>query len=515
MSTSVTAFRSIRTVGTVLPAEALARAVDLKMPGQSASDYQLTPGMTVNAAVARAWEAVLGAHRAWTTALDKLPPGDPATALTRDRWLLPLLYELGWGRPTTLAAGLDVDAGLGETEPTHFPVSHRLSWPSDGDPQVWVPLHLVGAGVSLDTRTPGVAARAPQSMLQDYLNREDRTLWGVVSNGHLLRVLRDASALTKQSYVEFDLDDILNNQRYADFRLFFLTVHASRFAPHQDEPVAQAGTGDTDGPAGEEPDAVVEIAALRQETCWLEQWRTTGIADGARALLSLQHGVAAALQELGAGFVSHPGNSELRAVLAAAPDASKDLHRALLRIAYRLIVLFVAEDRGLLHAPGTSPAASTLYDRHFSTRRLRALATSRTGTRHTDLWDAHLIVTDALASDGLDVLGLSGMGDSLFGRNALGILAEAQLPNRSLLGAVRSLAQIVDPATGVPRSVDYRNLDSEELGGMYEGLLAYTPRYDPDARTFTLELAAGNERKTSGSYYTPTALISLVLGRVS
>lgn len=511
MSTSVAAFRAIRTVGTVLPAEALARAVDLTMPGQTASDYQLTPGMTVNAAVARAWDAVLGAHRAWTAALDKLPPADPATALTRDRWLLPLLYELGWGRPTTLAAGLDVPPGLGESEPTHFPVSHRLSWPADTDPQVWVPLQLVGARVALDTRTPGVAARAPQSMLQDYLNREDHSLWGIVSNGHLLRVLRDASALTKQSYVEFDLDDILTNQRYADFRLFFLTTHASRFAPHQDEPTGPRVDDGDQADNDETADVVAETGALRHETCWLEQWRTTGIADGARALLTLQHGVATALQELGTGFVADPGNTELRQVLADAPAASRDLHRALLRIAYRLIVLFVAEDRGLLHPPGTPTDAVTLYDQHFSTRRLRALATSRTGTRHTNVWDAHLIVTDALAGDGLDVLGLNGMGGSLFGRSALSVLAGARLPNRSLLSAVCALAQIVDPATGVPRNVDYRNLDSEELGGLYEGLLAYTPRYDPDARTFTLDTAAGNDRKTTGSYYTPTALISLVL----
>ena len=62
-----------------------------------------------------------------------------------------------------------------------------------------------------------------------------------------------------------------------------------------------------------------------------------------------------------------------------------------------------------------------------------------------------------------------------------------------------------------PRPVDYRNLDSEELGGVYEGLLAYTPRYDSAARTFSLDLAAGNDRKKSGSYYTPSELIALVL----
>jgi len=191
------AFASLRTVGTVLPAEALARAVDLRMPGQNAEQYQLTPGMTVNAAVARAWDAGLGAHHAWTAALQRLPPTDPAVGLTRDKWLLPLIYELGYGRPEVLPAGDDLPPGLGETQPAHFPISHRLSWAADHpDAAVTVPVHLVGGNVALDTRTAGVAARAPQSMLQDYLNRAPHCLWGIVSNGHTVRVLRDASTLT-------------------------------------------------------------------------------------------------------------------------------------------------------------------------------------------------------------------------------------------------------------------------------------------------------------------------------
>lgn len=520
---SLSAFRAVRTIGTVLPSEALSRAVDLRMPGQTALDYQLTPGMAVNAAVARAWDAALGAHRAWKTALERLPGSDPATALTRDKWLLPLLYELGYGRPEVLPAGIDLPPGLGETRPAHYPISHQLSWPAPGlDAEVTVPLHLVGGGVALDSPTPGVTARAPQSMLQDLLNRSRHCLWGIVSNGHTVRLLRDASSLTKQSYVEFDLDDILDNQRYAEFRLFFLTVHASRFAPiapraastpartSRGEPRENAvdeSAPDLDEETGETPEAL----SLRPESCWLEQWRTVAIADGTRALDALRDGVALALTHLGTGFVSHPGNSQLIAMLAASPDADKDLHRALLRVAYRFIVLFVAEDRDLLHTASDDPQAQALYKDYFSTRRLRDLATTRTGTQHTDLWDAHLIVTDALAGDGQPTLALPGLAASLFDRDALGVLADAALPNRSLLAAVRGLAQIVDPKTGVPRPVDYRNLDSEELGGVYEGLLAYTPRYDAAARAFTLDIAAGNDRKKSGSYYTPSDLIALVL----
>lgn len=500
-------FRAVRAVGTALPAEAIPRANELRMPGQSADAYQLPPGMAVNGAIARAWEAMLAAHRAWRTALDRLPGGDPATKLTRDKWLLPLLYELGWGRPDVVAGGLAVPPGLGETEAPHFPISHRVAWPDAANASVWVPLHLVGAGIELDTKTAGATARAPQAMVQDYLNREDHALWAVVSNGHLLRLLRDASSLTRQSFVEFDLDTIFTDQLYADFRILFLTLHASRFAPRLDDKAAKAVAESDD--SGD--DAEVEQAEPKLDNSWLERWRTTAIDDGARAMLNLKEGVAAALKELGTGFVSHPANTVLRETLSAATDADRDLQRALLRIAYRLIVLFVVEDRGLLHRSDVPESARNLYADYFSTARLRRLAAEPIGGWHTDLWEAHQVVTDALAGDGLPSLGLNGLGASLYSRDALSILDGAQLPNRALLAAVRALAQINDPVTGVPRPVDYRNLDSEELGGMYEGLLAYTPRYHADERAFTLDVASGNDRKKSGSYYTPSELIALVL----
>jgi N-6 DNA Methylase len=505
---ALSVFRAVRAVGTALPAEAIPRANELRMPGQSAEAYQLSPGMAVNGAIARAWEAMLAAHRAWRIALERLPDADAATKLTRDKWLLPLLYELGWGRPDVVSGGLPVPLGLGETESPHFPISHRVAWPDAMNASAWVPLHLVGAGIDLDSKTAGVTARAPQAMVQDYLNREVHALWAVLSNGHQLRLLRDASSLTRQSFVEFDLDAIFTDQLYADFRVLFLTIHASRFAPRLDDKAAKAVADSEDS----DEDAELEQAEPKLDNCWLERWRTTAIDDGARALLNLQHGVAAALQELGTGFVGHPSNAALRETLAAATDADRDLQRALLRIAYRLIVLFVVEDRDLLHRSDVPASARTLYADYFSTARLRRLAAEPIGGWHTDLWEAHQIVTDALAGDGLTALGLGGLGANLFSRDALSILDGAKLPNRALLAAVRALSQIDDPVTGLPRPVDYRNLDSEELGGMYEGLLAYTPRYHADERAFTLDVSTGNERKKSGSYYTPSDLIALVLG---
>ena len=178
----------------------------------------------------------------------------------------------------------------------------------------------------------------------------------------------------------------------------------------QDEDDDDAGIILDAAPTGPTPD-----------DCWMEEWRTTAINDGARALDALRDGVATALTALGTGFVSHPANADLVRALAASNGTTTDLHRWLLRVAYRLIVLFVAEDRDLLHAAGCDPDARALYEQHFSAARLRRLAATRTGSRHSDLWDAHRLVTDALGGDGNPTLALPGLAASLYDPDAIGL----------------------------------------------------------------------------------------------
>ena len=55
------------------------------------------------------------------------------------------------------------------------------------------------------------------------------------------------------------------------------------------------------------------------------------------------------------------------------------------------------------------------------------------------------------------------------------------------------------------------HLGAEELGSIYESLLELVPRHDPTRHVFSLQTLAGNDRKTTGSYYTPTELVELVL----
>src|SRR5699024_144109 len=91
-----------------------------------------------------------------------------------------------------------------EIEGRSYPVSHARDT---------IPLHLVGANVPLDRRSRGVAGAAQQSphgLLQEFLNRTSDRLWGIVSNGRTLRLLRDNASLTRQAYVEFDLEAIFS-----------------------------------------------------------------------------------------------------------------------------------------------------------------------------------------------------------------------------------------------------------------------------------------------------------------
>ena len=473
----------MQAVGGVIPPSLLTRiqAGELSdADSLSPASYHLAGRETVRDAASRAWSYLRGAWTAWREHADAQPPGGVGTGAARERWLLVLLRELGYGHVSALPGGFVI-------EDREYPVSHAWQY---------VPIHLLGPGADLDRRNPGVsgAARAPQAMVQELLNRDDDCLWAILSNGLRLRLLRDSTALAGSAYLEFDLEAIFDGEIYPEFLLMWQLCHVSR--------VEKRGGADASS-----------------ADCWLETWRGEAVEAGARALDRLRDGVEKALAALGTGFLRHPGNESLRRALRDGLLTDQQYHRALLRLVYRLLFCFVAEDRDALLRPEAGQPERERYTRYFSTARLRRLSRVRAGGPHGDLWQAQRLVLRALGNHGYPGLGLPGLAGLFDPDSHVPVIERTTHPdlllgyaltNADLLTAVRYLAWLALSGQHV-QPVDYRHLGTEELGSVYESLLELRPLVDLAERTFRLQNVAGSERKTTGSYYTPPGLVSALL----
>lgn len=521
---------AVRVEGGLLSADLLAkiRAGDPELPGSAPADYGLPRGVRIEDAASRKWTALRAAYTSLQEELAELAGQADPTKATR-RWLLTLLEELGYGRLAPRRGGIELPG----RDP--YRISHQ--W------QDHLPVHLLGWTTPLDRWSAG-STRVPQSMMQELLNASPAYLWGILSNGKVLRLLRDSTALVGSAYVEFDLEAIFGGGDFSDFLLMYALLHASRLElvpkPEKKRRGAAASAEDDESDEDEETEDGADLSApddlvLTPADCRLEWWRDFAVETGIRSRNLLRDQVAQALSILGTGFLqNNPALAD--AITTGGRRALDEFHHELLRLAYQLIFLFVAEDRdALLTRPGprakkaevkANQAARERYTLYFSTARLRRIASRRKGDHHTDLWQGLVRVLNALGKDGgAPSLALPGLGGLYFlpepGEGDEGTrptrlpggvepLRAAKLPNERLLEAVRLLSRIKDK--GRITRVDYRHLGAEELGSVYESLLELVPARRPDSEVFELkDLVAGNKRKLTGSYYTPSSLIEKLL----
>ncbi|WP_341713967.1 N-6 DNA methylase, partial [Erythrobacter sp.] len=328
-----------------------------------------------------------------------------------------------------------------------------------------------------DGQGGGRLKRSPVSLLQDWLNGTDHALWGLVFAGDRVRLMRDNASLTRPAWIEADLGAMFRDDMFADFTLWWLLAHATRF-----------------GAAGAAP-----------SDCAQEEWRNEGMKQGTAARDKLRDGVELALFELGQGAIE--ASPALREKLADHGQLAA-FFEELLRTVYRLIFLAVAEDRDLLHARNATKDARALYAASYSFTFWRERSRRRVARdAHHDAWEAMKITLGCL-EHGEDMLGLPALG-GLFAKNATPLLNEAAIPNRRFLEAVFNLGYL--RKDGAIHRINWRDLKTEELGSVYESLLEIRPQLAANGQ-FSLDSGAkGNARKTSGSYYTPDSLVETLL----
>ena len=467
-------FAAIEIAGALLPPEIVTRAAAFDMPEQSDEGYGVLPGLKLRDEIARYYQIAL-AHWERFSAVRDGNGRDP------QRFVLDLLTDcFGF-------------AHIAETGPVilsdrRFPIRHASH---DGQvPIVIAPL------APAESRKAGIdeaiapfgdenRRRSATQLLQEYLNADEDALWGIASDGCTLRLMRDNVSLTRPAWIEADLEKILTEGLFADFSALWLVIHASRFGAMDASP----------------------------SDCPLERWRERGRIDGSAAKEKLRLGVEAALIELGAGFLENPANDDLRDALQTGKLTRQAYYEELLRLVYRLIFLFAAEDRDLLHIPNAPDTARKAYRHGYAVGRLRERCTRNTSLdRHHDAWESLRALFAALAK-GETRLGLAALG-GLFTPLNLADLTRSRIANRRLLKAIWHLSWFRPDGQPMTR-VNWRDMQTEELGSVYESLLELIPVVHLETRDFAFTVGdaanRGNERKTTGSYYTPDSLVQLLL----
>lgn len=466
-------FAAIEIIGALLSPDLLAKVAAIEASGQSDQSYSVPPGLRLADEISRYFTIGEALWQRFTLARDK-------SASASEAFVLDLLKQCfgfdGFAKEIAI-----------RVEDRAFPVRHIAL--GGRVPVVIAPApepgtRKPGVDESLQTFADGNRRRSATLLLQEYLNADDRVLWGLAADGCTLRLMRDNASLTRPAWIEADLARIFTDRLFADFALLWLFIHASRF-----------------GAPGAAP-----------SDCALERWREEGRAAGTAARENLRTGVEMALIELGQGFIEDTANGALRQSLSDGSLSQQAFFEQLLRVIYRLIFLFAAEDRGMLHPADTSREQRDLYATGYSVGRLRERALRRTAwDRHGDVW-ASLSITFAALGSGEKRLGLPALG-GLFAAGQTPALDGARLANRRLLASIWRLSWMRPEGQPLTR-VNWRDMETEELGSVYESLLELVPRANATERTFkfaNIEESRGSARKTTGSYYTPDPLVKLLL----
>lgn len=464
-------FNSINIQGTIISSEILGKIRSEDIKYQTATDFGLERKTSVRNEIGVAWAAARAHYTAFKLRAERLKEGETGTSETRNSWMLPLLREMGY----------DVEKAPVYTQQDSqktYAISHHAV--NLGN----FPIHIVGYREDLDKRSEsGTGKISPHALTQEYLNNTDH-VYALVTNGRHLRLLRDATRLVRLSYLEFDLRKMMEEEHYSDFAVLYRLLHATRLPKD----------------------------AESTESSFIEYYHQESLASGSRIREKLSKAVEHSIVTLANGFLVHTSNEGLIDSVKQERVTPDTYYLQQLRLIYRMLFLIVTEERNLIYPETLDKDLQRkrkIYYDYYSIERLRKLA----GKLHwvdgkkTDLWES-LKATFALFENGTygERLGIRPLGSGIFSPDALGVLNDCKLDNASLLRVIRSLTFFENDNKQQVR-VNYSDLDVEEFGSVYEGLLEYDAELALIGGMPTFRFKEGTGRSSSGSHYTPEELV--------
>lgn len=462
-------YSAINIQGNIISSEILEKIRLEDVRHQKAVDFNMHQASSVRDEINLAWNLAISHWKAFKTKRENLSESESGTSETRRYWMLPLLQVLGY---ESTSANAEIINGKS------YAISHR-STNKDG-----FPIHIVGVNQSLDKRADSGGARlSPHALVQEYLNNNEH-MYGLVSNGRFIRILRDATRLSRLSYLEFDLEQILEEGLYVEFALLFRVLHATRMPSSQDS----------------------------GQDSFLEYYHQESMASGSRIRERLSLAVENSIKDLANGLLKNPANQDLRDILLNEEISPKDYYLFTLRLVYRILFLLVIEERKLIYPEKRDDELNRkrlIYYNFYSIQRLTKLAEKAiyVDPRKTDLWQSLMTTFALFENENIGQhLGISPLGSGIFSSDALGIVSKQLVDNETLLRVLRYLVTF-ENEQGIRVRVNYADLDVEEFGSVYEGLLDYDPEITQVAGEPMFGFVKGDDRSSSGSHYTPEELV--------
>lgn len=363
------------------------------------------------------------------------------------------------------------------------------------------PVHIVGDiakdelnkqldGNTLDLRVKGkYKQRSPHATMQAYLNATDNT-YGIIANGKTIRLIRSSGQLVKLNYIEFDIKKMVEEDKYKEFCLLYRLLHCSRFV------------------------------VSNNNSCIFERWFNKSIESGHRIRDGLSNAVKnAMLTIINAAMQNYgEGNERLRNEVNNKFLSLADFNKELIHFIYRLLFLFIIEDRKLIFDRNDKDKTNSedvayyesIYYQYYAVSNLRHKSEIDYlhNPDHNDLWQG-LMDTFKLFESGSfgKSLGIAPLGGLLFGSDTLKYLQQCNITNEQLLDAFSSLDEFYDDKGNKVR-INYSSLDVEEFGSVYEGILEVRPYLNADN---TVSYVNGLDRKTTASYYTRPDLVQALI----
>ena len=403
----------------------------------------------------------------------------PSEADTESEFIYPVLQQLGWEwlvQPKADKGRRDIpDALLFNTL-----VAKQAAQPLAATQRFHhgaVVVENEAARTNLDRS--GASGEAPASQILRYMARAEtlsdgKLRWGLLTNGRTWRLYDVRATSRAEGFVSLELADIVDPPPLAPLavqagappdhwmRVFLLLFGRDAFVP--------------EGPAGS---TLIEDA----------------IASGRTYRARITETLSARLfDEVYPTLIQALGTHDPAAV-PTDPAWRASVQEGAIRLLYRLLFLFYAEDRALL------PVHNPAY-RDYSLQRLRAEAaklldqgnTLSKGAFHR--WSQMTDVFTAIA-DGSPDLQLPAYNGSLFRNLPNDILARIRLPDAVLVPLVDAMSRTPGPA-GERNWINYRDLSVQHLGSIYERLLEHDVILAPLGR---LSLRPSPyARKNTGSY---------------